>query len=303
MKNLKMLKKEFYDYIQVLVKPFYTLFTTINNLFKLKLDVYVIGSGISSSIERYFIVASRYTLIAILIAIFTTLLYTHYSIKLSPLHSILLVVVISLLMLPTSIEFTLVLPRILYSNRGSTIEPKAILLLSAIALLLTGGQSIQSVIENLPKTLGKDYRYFSIEIDYVKSITRLGTPLDVALMRAAEITPSPTVRELLSTLASILNIGGDTPSIIRLQLDRYIARYEIDVEKAVENLNVYMEIFVALALLIPVLIGSIAILALLYPLAGISFEYIMFLSSFILLPLSTAIVIVLADTIVARIRP
>ncbi len=302
MKNLKMLRKEFYEYIQVVVKPLYHLFTTIDNLLKLKLDIYVVGSGISSSIERYFIEASRYTLIAILVAISTILLYIH-SIGLPLLNSILLVVVASLLLLLTSIEFTVILPKILYRSRGSTIESKAILLLSATTLLLTGGQNIQNVFENLPKALGKDYRYFSIEIDFVKSLTRLGTPLDIALRKAAEITPSATIKEFLSTLASISNIGGDTPSIMRQQLDRYIARYEIGVEKAVESLNIYMEVFVALALLIPVLVGSIAVLTLLHPIAGVSFEYIMFLSSFILLPLSTVVVIVLADTIVSRIRP
>ena len=64
-----------------------------------------------------------------------------------------------------------------------------------------------------------------------------------------------------------------------------------------------MEVYIALALLLPVLIGSIAVLTLIHPLAGISFEYIMFLSSFILLPVSTLAIVVLSDIIVSRIRP
>ncbi|MCS7111272.1 MAG: type II secretion system F family protein [Ignisphaera sp.] len=304
MRSLNLLKEEFFEYAQVLIKPFYYLLNKINNSLKLNLDIYVVGSGISSSIERYFLVASWYTLAAMAMSVLTTLLYAHHVLKLSLFYLIILaLLMVPLLTLLASIELVVILPKILFTNRGSIMESKAILLLTVLALLTTGGRGVQDIIHDIPRALGREYRYFSIEIDLVRSLTRLGMPLDVALKRTAEITPSMTVKELLSLLASVSNVGGDVSSTIKLELDRYIARYELGVEKAVESLNVYMEVHIALALLTPVLIGSIAVLTLLHPLAGISFEQIMFLSSFILLPITTAVVIVLADAIVSRIRP
>jgi len=304
LRSLEILKEELYERIQIPVKLFHSFFSRLDDLFRLNLNIYVIGSGVSSSVDRYLSMASKCSFVAIAIAIPITLIYTHYTAKLPLFTSLLLsLFVLPLLLLLTSIEFTMLLPKMLYINRGAIIDSKAILLFTAVALLTTGGESLQGVIEGIPKALGKDYRYFSIEIDLVRSLTKIGTPLDVALRKAAEVTPSPTIRELLSSLASISNIGGDVSSIVRLQLDRYVGRYEISIGKAVESLNVYMEIYIALALLMPVLIGSLAVLTLLHPLAGISFEHVMFFSSFLLLPVSAIAIIVLADTIVSRIRP
>jgi len=68
-------------------------------------------------------------------------------------------------------------------------------------------------------------------------------------------------------------------------------------------LSVYTEIYVAISLLIPVLIGSLAMIFLIYPIGGISFEAIMFLSTFILIPVSSLVIAVLADVAVSRFRP
>lgn len=304
MKDLKTLKEDLSEYLYITIKPFHYLLNKLNNLLNLKLEIYVIGSGLSSSLERYSLIASGCTLAATLITAFTVFLYTYSATKLPTLYLVLVSFLIApLIAILTSTVFTIAVPRILYSSRGSVVESKAILLLTAISLLISGGYSIQNLFDNIEKALGRDYRYFSIEIDLMKSLLRIGTPLDVALKRVAEISPSPTIKEMLVSLASLSNIGGDIPSSIRQYLDQYIARYEATIGRAVEDLNVYMEVYIALALLLPVLIGSIAVLTLIYPMAGISFGYIMFLSSFILLPVSTLVIVVLSDMIVSRIRP
>jgi flagellar protein FlaJ len=86
-------------------------------------------------------------------------------------------------------------------------------------------------------------------------------------------------------------------------VDRYVTRYSIRVERSVEALNMFMEVYVAVALLIPILVGSTAALLIIYPLAGISFEALMVLTTLILVPVSSAAIVVLADVIVSRVRP
>ncbi len=303
LRSLETLKEKFYEYIHIPLKPICYLLNKINEVFKLKLDVYVIGSEISSSLDRYFLNASRYILLTVVLSI-AIFLYIALTNGIPLPYSLLLSTIISFLfILPLSLALIIAIPRILYSNRGAIIDSKAIILLTAVAFLITSGQSIYNIFEDISKVLGKDYKYFSLEFDLVKSFVKIGIPLDEALRRVAEITPSRSISELLISLASISNIGGDVFSSIKMLLDRYIARYEISIGRAVEILNIYMEIYVALALLIPVLIGSISALTIFHPVAGISFEYLMFLSSFILLPISTLIIIVLADVIVSRLKP
>lgn len=303
MRGLEILKERFYEYIQAPLKLLCYLLNKVNEVFRLKLDVYVIGSEISSSLDRYFLNASRYILLAVVMSI-AIFLYIALANGISLSYSLSITIIFSFLfILPLSLALIIAVPRILYSNRGAIVDSKAIILLTAVAFLITSGQNIYNIFEDISRVLGKDYKYFSLEFDLVKSFVKVGIPLDEALRRVAEITPSKSISELLISLASISNIGGDVYSSIKMLLDRYIARYEISIGRAVEILNIYIEIYVALALLIPVLIGSISTLTIFHPAAGISFEYLMFLSSFILLPISTLVIIVLADVVVSRLKP
>jgi flagellar protein FlaJ len=151
--------------------------------------------------------------------------------------------------------------------------------------------------------LGKDFKVFSVELDMATSLLRVGVPVNEALKRVASITPSPTLRDLFISLSSIASIGGGVAQVVWSLVDRYVTRYSIRVERSVEALNMFMEVYVAVALLIPILVGSTAALLIIYPLAGISFEALMVLTTLILVPVSSAAIVVLADVIVSRVRP
>ncbi len=85
-------------------------------------------------------------------------------------------------------------------------------------------------------------------------------------------------------------------------MSNYISRYVILVEKTVNDLGIMMEIYLALALLIPILLGSVAVLFLLNPVSGISFEAMMFLTIFIVIPIISVAILVIVDSIVSKLR-
>ncbi|MEM1541367.1 MAG: type II secretion system F family protein [Ignisphaera sp.] len=267
-------------------------------------DRFVVGSGLSPSLERY--VSIVFKLIICILAsmslIVSIFLYSIYGLDLYLSTAISFVFDLSIA-LPISIAFSIVLPKFMYSNRGSIVESKMPILLSAMAFLSSAGLSLHEIVSKIYTFLGDDYRFFSVELDIVRSYTRIGVPLEEALRYVAHLTPSQSFRELLLGLSSISVIGGDIGSFIRSMFDRYVSRYELMIEKAVNNLNVYMEVYVAVSLLVPVLAGSTAVLFILSPIAGISFEAFMALVTFILIPIPSAVIIVLADTIVSRLRP
>jgi flagellar protein FlaJ len=265
-------------------------------------EAYIVGSGISTSLERYVATSSR-ILLATSVALFSLALVV--LLRVLPLSVSLVVSATAALVIAPALSSAVLiyLPVAVYKNRGEVLESKALQLLSALALLTASGQSVYKVFEALPRVLGGDYKVFSVELDLASSLVKVGVPVDEALKRVAEITPSPTLRDLFLSLSSIISIGGNVAQVVWSLVERYVTRYGIRVERSVEALNVFMEVYVAIALMIPILVGSTAALLLIYPIAGISFEALMVLTTLILVPISSAAIVTIADVIVSRVRP
>ncbi|HID80516.1 MAG TPA: hypothetical protein EYP48_02230 [Ignisphaera sp.] len=136
----------------------------------------------------------------------------------------------------------------------------------------------------------------------VNSLIRIGIPIDEALHRVSSITPSLSVRELFVGLASVARVGGDPATIVNSIMANYIGRYGILVEKTVNDIGIIMEIYLALALLIPVILGSVAVLFLLHPIPVLSFEALMFLTIFILIPVASITILIIVDAMVSKLR-
>jgi len=303
LKFLKKLREKLSDALYISLKPFEFLVYSIYRYIDPKLEIYVIGSGISPSINRYVYISSLAMLVSLITVFVISSIYTIYVLGIAISIAITASAILSIATIFLVLAMAIAIPRIMYSNRSRILESKAILLLMAISLLSASGLDIYSVFERIPSILGKSYKYFSIEIDRARYMVRAGIPIDKVFSDIAKITPSQILRELFSGLSSFSRVGGDLGGVIEGVLTRYISRYELEVERIANTLSVYTEIYVALSLLIPVLIGSLAMIFLIYPIGGISFEAIMFLSTFILIPVSSLVIAVLADVAVSRFRP
>lgn len=303
LKFLKKLREKLSDALYISLKPFEFLIYSIYRYIDPKLEIYVIGSGISPSINRYVYISSLAMLVSLIAVFIISSIYTIYVFGIAIPIAITASAILSIATIFLVLAMVIAIPRIMYSNRSRILESKAILLLMAISLLSASGLDIYSVFERIPNILGESYKYFSIEIDRARYMVRAGIPIDKVFSDIARITPSQILRELFSGLSSFSRVGGDLGKVVEGVLTRYISRYELEVERIANTLSVYTEIYVAISLLIPVLIGSLAMIFLIYPIGGISFEAIMFLSTFILIPVSSLVIAVLADVAVSRFRP
>lgn len=299
---LRRLRESISRAVDIAAKPFKHLLQLYLTSLAKGFEAYVMGSGISTSLERYVATSSR-ILLATSVALFSLALVV--LLRVLPLSISLVVSATAALVIAPALSSAVLiyLPVAVYKNRGEVLESKALQLLSALALLTASGQSVYKVFEALPRVLGGDYKVFSVELDLASSLVKVGVPVDEALKRVAEITPSPTLRDLFLSLSSIISIGGSVAQVVWSLVERYVTRYGIRVERSVEALNVFMEVYVAIALMIPILVGSTAALLLIYPIAGISFEALMVLTTLILVPISSAAVVTIADVIVSRVRP
>ncbi|MEM1822513.1 MAG: hypothetical protein QXK60_07180, partial [Zestosphaera sp.] len=83
--------------------------------------------------------------------------------------------------------------------------------------------------------------------------------------------------------------------------NKYLERYSLKVERAVNELGVMLEIYLAIALLTPVVVGSLGTLLVLNPVGGISFELVVFILSYLIVPASSIASMVLIDATVSKV--
>ncbi len=191
------------DFIDVLNGPIHNLYLSYR-----KLEPLVIGSKISSSFDRYARLASLGTSLSMIVfgSIAGLAVYSYIGDLLLAVSTAIIVAIA--IALPLSFAVAVFLPSFAYSNRRSVLESKFPLLAMTLSLLLASGSGIVKAFEDLEKRFLEELRFFDLEIRMVNSMVRIGIPIDEALRRVAEISPSLSVRELFTGLASVARVGG-----------------------------------------------------------------------------------------------
>ena len=266
------------------------------------LESLVVGSKISSSLDRYARISSLCIFLAMVGTGIASLILMYRYVE-DIIISIATCILVSICVaFPLSLAIAIAIPSFAYSNRRSLLEAKFPLLAMTLSLLLASGVGISKAFNELEKRFIEELKYFDLEIQMVNSLIRIGIPIDEALHRVSSITPSLSVRELFTGLASVARVGGDPATIVSSIMANYIVRYGILVEKTVNDIGIIMEVYLAFALLIPVILGSVAVLFLLHPIPILSFEAIMFFTIFILIPIVSITILIIVDTMVSKLR-
>ena len=262
----------------------------------------VLGSGLSPSPRRYaaaglaVLVASVSLVAAAWLLAASRLL--HLPAGVAAAGAILASVSVSMFVLAVLTA----LPRIAYGSRGSRLEPRFPLLASSLATRLLAGSTLSGALLELAEREIADLEEFRVELEFVASSVRLGAPLDAVLEAAARITPSTSLKSLFSALAAAARTGAGIEDIIDTVLREYLFNVEMEIDRVTAGLGAYMEIFVAASVMLPIAIGVVGLLLVFNPIPGLDFNTLLFATTFILTPMTAAGIIVLADSLVSRIR-
>ncbi len=285
-----------FDLIDLLSKPLKPLLLRYKSL-----EVYVIGSGIDTGFESYCKKASAAMVLAMLISGIITYIITS---KVVPIGvAIITSIIIPLaIVLPLSILVFIALPTTLYSNRGAVLEAKFPAFALMLSLILAAGASLSQAIETLYTRYLEDLKDFRVELELLRSMIRVGIPTDEALRKLAMITPSPTLKTLFLDLAATTRIGGDIAASVSNAMRDYIDRYSIRVEKVVNDIGIIMEGYLSLCMILPLLLGVISILFTIVHKPGITFESIIFLTVFVMVPIVSAATLVIVDSMVSKLK-
>lgn len=279
--------------LKIINRPIYNLVYK----FKYNLDDIVIGSGISSSFERY----AQTTSTIITITMFTTGIVLPVALykKLGALAIILGIIVPMSIILPIGIALTIQIPIIMFKNRGSILEAKFPLFIAILATLTSSGAPLYIVFKELERRIDI-IKPFALEVGLMNSLISLGYKTDEALMRVAKITPSKSLRETLISLRPVSRIGGNPYTVVSSVFRRYNDEYRLKVEGVVNTLGMLMEIFVASALLIPITLVTMAILVAIIP--GSFSTQMLILALILTTSIASISILIISDTIVSRMR-
>ncbi len=285
--------------IESIVEKFVNLLTRLNPL----IEYQVLGSGLSKSIYRY--ASTVLALLIIITALASSLIalfFREYGIHISVVSSILA----GISMFTFGLALAISLPGTFYKNRGSTLEPRFPLFASALLSRLLSGATLAYAILDMAERDAHDLPWFKIEIEYLSSMVKSGVDVHEALERVAYITPSPTLRRLFSSLAVASRAGSGMTEIVETLLRDFLFAVETEIDRVTSSLAALLEFYVSLSVMLPVVVGVVGLL-LLFPLgrplpSWLNFNSILFLATFILTPIVSALVIILSDSIISKVR-
>jgi len=263
-------------------------------------EAYVVGGGIANSLEEYASRASRMAILATA-SIFAALipLFAEFfgSLRASALSALVALGAV----LPASIAFSAAAPRIAYSNRGTVLEARFPLLLAYISTLAASGLGVAKIFEELEKRI-EEVREFRVEVELANSYIRVGVPVQEALTRVAAVTPSRSLRRLLNSFAGASTAGGDLLQIASAAFDEYTALFSHRVEGYISSVGALMEVFIAVALILPLLAATMVGLLSVAP-AGLLTPELVLILTLVVTPTTSAAVLVLADMLTSRVSP
>lgn len=265
-----------------------------------ELEYYVLGSGISSSIDRYIMLSKMNIYLLMLLSGIVTFIVTCNRLPILISVGVSLYITF-LIIMPLALALTMAIPNIVYRHRSSVLESKFMILALYLSSIVAGGADLSKAFVELAKMANGPLKPFSLELRIIVSRLNIGEPIDRALEYASRITPSPSLRELFQALAAGSRIGVAILNIIDAVVSGYLNRFSIYLEKETNSLAILLDSYTVIAMTTPIIVGTIALL---FSFIGGFYQYlqmVMFLS-FIFLPLASLVTLVIADTIASRLR-
>ncbi|MGC9112276.1 pilus assembly protein TadB [Acidilobus sp.] len=200
-----------------------------------------------------------------------------------------------------SIALSIGIPAFNYTSRADYLEAKFHVFASTLASLLAGGQNLSEALAGLAM-YEDELKEFKVEINYIKLMTSLSQDPVVILNELSKITPSNSLRTLAESLAKGVSTGSDLLSIVSYQLETYTNYYYSLVDKVAASVGSLLEMFLSAGMIMPILVTIMGILFSVYPIHGVSFTSLVVLAIFILMPIISAVTVVLIDDQVSKIK-
>ncbi|MGP8320760.1 MAG: type II secretion system F family protein [Methanosarcinaceae archaeon] len=138
------------------------------------------------------------------------------------------------------------------SNRASEIEKDLPHALNYISTMVAVGVSTPKVFQSISResSFGEIRKEFD---DIYRDIDFFGADLSTALLRAAARTPSKDLANTFNNIIAMLAAGSDLSTVLRNTAEMQIRQYYRKLDRVVDNLSLFAEIYIILAVFVPIL--------------------------------------------------
>lgn len=261
-------------------------------------EKYVVGSGLSPSLETYVRKSIKTTLItcSVLLILYMLSVFT-LGFKLISIVIDLIILLTTLIPLVFLLSTTLI-PRLLFLNRGFKLEAKYHRLLFFLSLLLTSGLGVTKSLLSLTQ-FRDELKDFNIELSIIEDRLMLGHDFNDVINYVASITPCKSLSNLLLSVIGIERSGYNILPVVTNLINNYFALLKARMEEVISYLGMITEAFIAIALIFPLIISIIASTTLLIPVGGLDPYALMLITLLIIIPTSSFIYYVVIDYILS----
>jgi len=262
----------------------------------------IIGSGVSKSLTSYCKKSlTIYISLPILLWMFGYI-YLGFKASLGINERILLSSVFALIGYFISIFVSYVIPVFRYSSRKDMLEAKFHIFASSLTSFLAGGGGLASSLKTFSEKYASELKEFSVEMDYIKTMSDLNVDPVTILYELSKITPSPSLKILSQSLARGERVGTDLVRIAQDSIDTYLNFYYSLVEKISTSIGTLLESFLVVSVIGPVLVGVMGMLFGVVPVTKLSFSSLVLMVNFLLIPIVSLITAVLADNQASKLK-
>ena len=194
------------------------------------------------------------------------------------------------------------LPSLAARSRADRLERKFLLLATMLAALVYSGEGLGEAFLRLGRGVPEELRDFKLELEYIASLLSVGRPIHEVLEAAARLTPSPSLRSLLLGLSAASKTGTGVAEVIEASITEYLSVRETEIDRVTNSLGALLELYTAVAVMLPIGMGVVGLLLLFQPVAGLSFDLILAVTTFILVPVTVIAVVLVAESLVSKLK-
>lgn len=159
---------------------------------------------------------------------------------------------LALLIIPLYILLFFAYPYWKVSSRASDINSELPHALNYVSIMVAVGVNVSKVFESISEesSFGEIRREFGA---LYKEINFFGADLSTALLRAAVRTPSGDLANTFNNIIAMLAAGSDLSTVLRNTAEMHIRRHHRELDRVVDNLSLFAEIYIILAVFVPII--------------------------------------------------
>jgi len=216
------------------------------------------------------------------------------------INAIVTTLLITFLVIPASLLMMLLIPKIVYANRGFKLESKYLRLLYFLSTFIVAGLGITKALIRLKDF--EELRDFNIELELIANEVYLGKDLDEVLHYVASITPCKSFASLLTTIGNVSKSGRDVLPVINYLIDNYFIDIRSRMEEVIDYVSILSEAFVVIALIFPLIVSIIASTSTLAPFGILDPYVLLIITTLLIVPSSSLAYYILVDYVMSVVQ-